>query len=140
MAKYTKVDDLRKATENKMAKAVRAGAIVCFQNIIIGSPVDTGRFRVNWQVSINTPKSSVLNPGETRKDAQGKPIKNQFTGTADVIGGTNGYTLKDAMYLTNNLPYAQRLADGYSAQRGSGWIDVEVQNAEKAVEAALGAL
>jgi hypothetical protein len=138
MAKYTDPKELERDTLKKLANVVRAGALTCFQNIIVGSPVDTGRFRMNWQASINTPRLSIVGENaETLKDEHGKPVKNQFAQTDDVAGWTNGYTLNDTLYLTNNLPYAQRLADGWSKQRGSGWVDVEVANGHKAVRDAL---
>jgi hypothetical protein len=135
MTIYKSVEELEKATIIKITRAVRVGAITTFQNIIIGSPVDTGRFRSNWQCSINTPITTVLDQ-EIRKDAHGKPVKNQFTNTTDVAEKTNDYTLDGAMFLTN-LPYAQRLANGWSQQRSSGWIDVEVANGKKAVADAI---
>jgi hypothetical protein len=135
-------DDINNAKANmlkKMEKIVRAGAIGCFQEIVVGSPVDSGRFRANWQASVNNPNyNTVLDGVKSKTDGHGKVIKNQFPQTDDVIGHTVDYTLDGVLFLTNNLPYAVRLAHGWSQQRGDGWVDTAVQNAKNNIKLAAG--
>ena len=95
-----------------MSKTIRGGAISAFNEIIKLSPVDTGRFRGNWQASINVPKQDVLYTDAT----------SAITKTDDVVSHTQSYTLDDTLYLTNNLPYAAPLENGHSKKRGSGWV------------------
>lgn len=138
MTKYNSAEALKKDLIKKMQNAMRVGALQCFQNIVVGSPVDTGRFRMNWQATINTPnKNQVGEQLPTKKDVNGNPIKNQFTQVTDYKSPVNSYTLDDTLYLTNNLPYALRIANGWSAQRSSGWIDVEVEKAKDAISTAF---
>lgn len=107
MAKYTSIEALKRAVMDDMAKIFSGVAISTFNQVIIESPRDTGRFANNWNASINTPDYSVSADVGTAR-------------TANNIGTAN---LNDVLYLTNNLPYAERLANGWSGQRPSGWID-----------------
>lgn len=139
MSSQDDLNQIKAAMMKKMAKIVRAGAVNCFQEIIVGSPVDSGRFRANWQASVNEPNSSLVLDGQTtRKDEHGKAIKNQFTQTSDVIGQTGDYTIDGVLYLTNNLPYAVRLENGWSQQRGSGWVAQSIHNAKYTIKKAAG--
>lgn len=71
------------------------------------SPVDEGRFRASWRISEGEIDESVNADGDTTQQNYSEQI------TAD----------KD-YYLTNSLPYAQRLADGHSKQAPSGWVEL----------------
>ena len=71
------------------------------------SPVDEGRFRASWRISPSEIDESVNADGDTTQQNYSEQI------TAD----------KD-YYLTNSLPYAQRLADGHSKQAPSGWVEL----------------
>lgn len=123
-------DDLNRAKVNilnNMAKTVRGGAIQAFNTIIIESPVDTGRFRGNWQCSLNYPVLTTLFDD----------VKGSISTTENVSAKTQGYTLDDVMYLTNNLPYAEALENGHSKQRGSGWVAKTVAVAKLAIQSNL---
>lgn len=39
---------------------------------------------------------------------------------------TDGVKLGDKLFITNNLPYAKRIEDGYSAQAPAGMVKVTV--------------
>lgn len=73
------------------------------------SPVDTGLFKSNWVVSRNGPFVGTM-PLGTRSDLimRNKLMHVRFGET---------------VYFTNNLKYAQPLADGWSSQAAAGWID-----------------
>ncbi len=112
----------KKEVEARLTKIRTASAINLFNNIIVQSPVDTGHFRHNWQATITT------------------PALNTLTGTspdANVTVSLNGNTLQQSLYLTNNLPYAQRLEDGWSQQRGAGWVRASVMSAQVALDTAV---
>src|SRR4051794_10644954 len=63
------------------------------------SPVDTGRFRGNWQVGLNAPVTAQL-------------ARTDKSGSVTIAGGNQVLEHAKAggvIYLSNNLPYAQRL-------------------------------
>jgi hypothetical protein len=92
------------------------------------SPVRSGRFRGNWQYgtdAINTSTSGA-------DDKSGRTSLNRIQ--ADVRGWVPGQT----MYLTNSLPYAQRLESGWSGQAPAGMVKVTIANFQSHFAQALG--
>ena len=70
------------------------------------SPVDTGRFRANWLISEDELDDT------TYPDGQEAPPY------------TLEITADKSYYITNSLPYAQRLAEGWSRQAPAGWVEL----------------
>lgn len=95
---------------------MRQVSIKLFSAIIKGSPVDTGRFRINWQTSGATPASGNI----AGVDPTGNKAVNSAT---TFIGNTPAW---QELTLTNNLPYAQRLEYGWSKQAPTGVVRVNV--------------
>jgi hypothetical protein len=100
-------------TERKMDLAVRKIALEMFRKIILKSPVDTGRFRSNWQVSIGSVPTGTQD-GETFPQGDAVDVKGPIYyaklsgGEATLFGANAG----DTIYFANNLPYARRLEEG----------------------------
>lgn len=104
-------------TTEKLDVAVRKIALEMFSRVILRSPVDTGRFRANWQVAIGAVPSGTI--ALTDKSGQAAISNVQ----AIALGLDSG----DIITLVNNLPYAQRLEEGYSAQAPAGMVALTVQ-------------
>lgn len=68
------------------------------------SPVDTGRFRGNWLISEDEIDASTY-------EGDAPPYALEITAGKDY-------------YITNSLPYAQRLAEGHSQQAPAGWVEL----------------
>lgn len=113
---------VEKAKKNP-EKVMRQVSIKLFSAIIKASPVDTGRFRMNWMASGGTPTSGVT-------DATDKS-GNTATGNA------TSFVLKAADWreftLTNNLPYAQRLEYGWSQQAPAGIVRTNVSRFQQLI-------
>lgn len=113
---------VEKAKKNP-EKVMRQVSIKLFSAIIKASPVDTGRFRMNWMASGGTPASAVT-------DATDK------SGNA-AIGNATSFVLKAADWreftLTNNLPYAQRLEYGWSQQAPQGMVRTNVSRFQQLI-------
>lgn len=113
---------VEKAKKNP-EKVMRQVSIKLFSAIIKASPVDTGRFRMNWMASGGTPASGTT-------DATDKP-GNTATGNA------TSFVLKAADWreftLTNNLPYAQRLEYGWSQQAPAGVVRTNVSRFQQLI-------
>ncbi|HSG63053.1 MAG TPA: HK97 gp10 family phage protein, partial [Pseudomonadales bacterium] len=98
--------DVEKITLNLSGYAenmVRATLFSLSYRIIKESPVDTGRFRGNWQASVSTPKVTQLK----RKDRTGTTTINSVNNVLEK------FSMGQTFYLTNNLTYARRLEYGY---------------------------
>ena len=71
-----------------------------------------GRFRGNWQLGVN-----VVPAGETgRIDPAGEAT----LGT--IVASVPEHPAGTMMYLANNVPYAQRIEDGWSRQAPTGLV------------------
>ena len=118
--------DLSKAIEkakDKAELATRKITLELFSNVILKSPVDTGRFRANWNCSIGSVDKSTS--AETDKEGAGS--------IGRVRAEVTKYTLDGrSIYLANSLPYAERLENGWSDQAPQGMVRlsiVEINNA-----------
>lgn len=87
-----------------------------FRSVVLKSPVRFGRFRGNWIVGYGSPNTATT---EATDKSGSKTI-------AKITSDVMSVRLDDSMsvYLTNSLPYAQRLEYGYSKQAPSGMVRV----------------
>lgn len=104
----------------KVGKLHRALALEGLRGVVLMSPVDTGRFRGNWQVTQGEPAAGAL---EATDKAGGPTIAK---GSA-VIAQAKPFS---ATWIVNNLPYAQRLEDGWSKQAPGGMVKVTAARLE----------
>lgn len=105
---------LLKRAGDKAELVVRKVAIELQSSMILKSPVDTGRFRANWQCGIGAMNTSISAPPGT--DAKGR------TATA-----LQGWKPGQTIWLTNSLPYSRRLEYGWSKQAPGGMVRMSIQ-------------
>lgn len=105
--------EVEKKISDAIEKTMRATALEMFSEIVLKTPVDTGRLRSNWQASLNNPIGSKLDGVD-------------YAGNNTIIRGggkINSYTLKDSsIWFANNMPYASRIENGSSRQRPEGMV------------------
>ena len=87
--------------------------------VVRDTPVDTGRARGNWFPTLNSPSD------ETTND------KRRYTRTGNAVIGRVSETAKsaelgDTVWLTNNLPYINRLENGYSEKSPDGMVGINI--------------
>lgn len=97
-----------------------------FLRVVMKSPVDTGRFKGNWQVAIGTIPAGVLNVEDKSGAATIAKVQ------AEVLGLKAGQTI----YLVNNLVYALPLEYGHSKQAPNGMVRLTIQEFNAFVERA----
>jgi hypothetical protein len=95
---------------------VRRVSLDVFRRVILKSPVDTGRFKGNWQVGIGSYPTTTLNV----LDKTGQVAINKAAGAAATLQA--GQTI----YLVNNLPYAIGLEFGKSKQAPAGMVRLTI--------------
>lgn len=110
--------------------AKRAGAnadLVCkkvgievFASVVRRTPVDTGRARGNWVVSIGSPSSMIS--AALDSGAYGGNPGSASAGQANAA--LADFKIGQAIYIMNNLPYINRLENGYSKQAPAGMVAV----------------
>lgn len=74
-------------------------------DIIMDTPVLSGRLRNNWMVSVNQGSNETTESTENESIGRVNAVK---------------FKLGDTLYLTNNLPYAERIEYGYSKKAPNG--------------------
>lgn len=107
---------------------VRKISLELFKRVVIKSPVDTGRFKGNWQVAIGSIPSGVLQIDDKDGTATLSKI------TAATLGLKAGQTI----YLVNNLEYARPLEYGHSKQAPKGMIRTTIAEFPQVVNKAAG--
>jgi hypothetical protein len=102
---------------------VRQASLSVLSSVVKRSPVDTGRFRGNWQTTIDAP-------------ASGDVSLLDKSGAASISAGVGALTnvkAGETVWIVNNLPYAQRLENGYSDQAPAGMVRVTVTEFQRYV-------
>lgn len=100
-----------------METVVRKAVLDLQGGVVLRSPVDTGRFRSNWMVGIGAKNSDTVDT----EDKSGQASLDR------VNAGMVNWSAGQAIYLTNSLPYAQRLEYGWSDQAPNGIVRLTVQ-------------
>lgn len=97
---------------------VRKCALLVDTAVVMQTPVDTGRARANWQVSIGGEEGpggvlpAPASPGAGAEEALGK-------GRSAIMQ----YQGSGTIHITNNLPYIKRLDEGSSKQAPAGFVE-----------------
>lgn len=103
--------------EDKLSDVV-SGTVIRATNAIVDlSPVDTGRFKANWQVTANAPAAQSLND----YDQLGGETKSALARQARAVARSKATKV---IYITNRLNYAAYLEYGASNQAPSGVLGV----------------
>ncbi|WP_409259922.1 HK97 gp10 family phage protein [Pseudomonas sp. KCJK8806] len=96
--------------EEQLSQRVRIIAIALLNEIVLRSPVDTGRFRGNNIVSVGAPVyTSTVNVDPMGAETLQAGVR--------AVTGLEPYT---QVFIQNNLPYAGPLEDGHSQQAPAG--------------------
>jgi hypothetical protein len=110
MARTIRVGDIGDYASQQMEKLLRVAVLETDSRLKQASPVDTGRFRVSWQVGENAA------PG-------GEKPAGTYSGTPQIDRiGYQQEKLGNVYSVHNNLPYAEPLANGSSKQAPAGWV------------------
>lgn len=113
----------------------RRAALGIFSNVIEKSPVDTGRFKGNWQCAI-----SAVPAGETNTPDK-SPLGD--VGTVAIVRADQtmlDFKLGDVIYFVNNLNYSLSLEYGHSKQAPSGMVRLSIGEWNTAVAKAVSEL
>ena len=105
--------------DRTLDQGIRATLLQVSTAIIKGTPAKTGRARGNWQASIGRGATGEVSVNSVR------------SGEAKAIAEVNqkaSVAVGDLYYLTNNLPYIERLEYGWSKQAPGGMVRKNMQN------------
>lgn len=88
------------------------------KDLVYGSPVDTGRFRANWQITANLPPYYALNQYDKdgkKTIAEGRRVTNAILSRGAAV---------TTIYFSNMLIYANALEYGHSKQAPAGVLGI----------------
>lgn len=114
-------DAFYELSEREMQKKKLEVITYLLTRIIQRSPVDSGAFRGNHRVSVG-----VIDE-ESSKSVTDK------TGNRTISAGISAASAAkalDSIYVQNNLPYAERLENGYSGQAPQGVYALSLMDAK----------
>ena len=115
-----------------IATIVSKTTLLTFASVIKRSPVDTGRFKGNWNASFQVPVYSF----DERKDRS--PLNTLGPLSEEKVRGVLTLPVGGITYLSNGLPYAARLEDGHSQKQApSGMVRLTVIEFDTFVQEAI---
>ena len=128
-----KIKDIGRFSEEQFNKVIRFAVIELDARLKEGSPVDTGRFRGNWQISQNSKSApNVFGPFQNNKGLPRSALPPIRTNYRNEKAG-NTYS------IINNLPYAEAVTYGTNLppswggtfktrqDKRAGWPDPQVR-------------
>lgn len=115
-------ETMERASEIFQRVAIEVGSTV-----IRLSPVDTGKFKANWQFSTSTPDSAII---EDFDKAGNETL-------AKLIREAGQLTYGQTAYIFNNLPYANPLEYGHSGQAPQGMVRITLARFKEIVNGAI---
>lgn len=122
-----------RSLEQGVEIAVRKTALAAHQAVVVGTPVDEGTARSNWQAELDRPASGTrpaYSPG-SKGSTGAQNAQAAIDEGRSVIGGFRINKNRE-IHLTNNLPYIGQLNSGSSAQAPEGFVEEALAAAVKA--------
>lgn len=107
------LQELANRTGLRMDTVIRKATFDLFRSVALKSPVDTGRFRANWNVSYGAPDLTT-----TESNNQARAVQQAQQALTLPVGGV--------VSMSNGLPYARPLEYGWSKQAPYGMVRLSV--------------
>jgi hypothetical protein len=114
--------------EGSASDLKRHVALDLLTRVVERTPVDTGRARANWQVSINGPTTAPIRYTRASHIAAERNERSVYNQTVEQ-GSEVIETVQEgeSIWLTNNLPYIEVLEQGdHSKQNTEGIVAISV--------------
>lgn len=145
--------DLREYAKKKgveIKDVQKSYAFAVYASVVKKTPVDTGRARGNWNVSVGHEDTSTDDPSGYKTSYRKRQKKNANEGKKTIrppaklkysdmssIPDPNG---DESIFISNNLPYITALEYGSSQQAPAGMVGVTLANNERIFDAAVRAV
>lgn len=109
--------------EEEVAVTTRKVAFDILQGLVFASPVDTGRFRGNWQVDVGRLSEINITGEVDTLDRNGAAT------IAKALGKLRFANPFDAAVIQNNVEYGEKLNSGSSRQAPAGFVEASIDRA-----------
>jgi hypothetical protein len=114
---------IQEIMERRTTELMQMATIEFHRQVTISTPVDTGRARWGWNITVNAPSTTVPPPGIYPMPTIDQHIENPI----------DSITVTDAIYITNNVPYIKRLNAGYSKNHPARFVEQAAARVQAAV-------
>ena len=123
-----KIRTTGKINRKDLDSAFRAITLGIYSDVIIGTPVDTGRARGNWQLALSRVPNGILTKNDKGKQGATSGQTSSAVSTADKKI-TTAHKAGNSVFIANNLAYIGELEEGHSKQN-SGFVQNALDRAE----------
>lgn len=128
-------------TGRNIDEVMRQSVYALLNAILLRSPVDTGRFRGNWNTSIGVPNLTVENktyPGGSIESRGAAASQESLDEAQKVLATFQG---DGVLYLSNGLIYGQELEyHAHSKQAPNGFVRLALREYRRYLQRAIDAL
>lgn len=122
------IDDFATKTEEAINKTLQEVVIEIGSSVVMLSPVLTGRFRGNWQLTFGTPSNHSLNTFD--------PVGSRTI--QEIMQKAKYFTAGQVAYIVNNLTYGPLIETGnHSRKAPNGVVRVTAARFAEIVEEAV---
>lgn len=116
---------------------IRRVVLAADEAAVTATPVDTGRARANWIVSIGSPSAEIVNPVTSGERGSGAREAANTQAALDQAGDVLFVRPRGAsVVITNNVEYITYLNDGTSRQAPHGMLPAALKAAEAVLKRA----
>jgi hypothetical protein len=116
-------------------RLVQEVALVVDRELVMGTPVDTGRARSNWQVSVAAPTRDQIAAYRPGLGGSSGPANTQAA-MDQAAQAIKARQPEQDVFISNNLPYIKRLNEGHSAQAPAGFVERAIKRGLEVVRRA----
>lgn len=109
------IDRMKSDLQKRRKLAIKRLAFGLFRDIVLMSPVNTGRFRANWALTLGSPD---LTAGPADLPSYPRP---QIP-----LSELGSWEEGETIYIANGVPYGPRLEDGWSDQAPQGMVRLSI--------------
>ena len=104
------IADVKKGIDDLGDRLLAQTSLAVLGQVVMATPVDTGRARSNWHLDVDKPVRT------TTEDTTSQNLEEGRAASETVKGD-------DTVYISNNLPYIERLNDGHSKQAPANFVE-----------------
>ena len=102
------------------SKTIRKAAMAAANEVVLRTPVKTGAARINWKLSIGTPRTNLLKGPNTPKVDTNRQIASAAA-LSDAANAIKGWKEgKGSIFIANPVEYIDDLDEGSSKQARAG--------------------
>jgi len=118
--------------EPNVASVMRRVVGQLLEDVVRGTPVDTGAARSNWHVSLGSPASGVIepySPGEKLGIGENANANAAIAAGLASLRGITENNLEQPVVVSNTVFYIDALRRGTSRQQPVDWVDLAMKRA-----------